>query len=86
MKTLVLMGQQLAAHHPKQQIIKDQKQIHELSCLQGLKLISSPSCTVSGLIFMFVLNSLIRYTSVTAYMKSLSRPSTSRFVQECLMS
>ena len=23
MKTLVLMGQQLAAHHPKQQIIKD---------------------------------------------------------------
>ena len=36
-------------------------------------MIFSPYCTVSGFIFVFVLNLLIRYTSVIAYMKFLSR-------------
>ena len=37
-----------------------------------LKMISSPYCAVSLFVLIFVLNSLIRYTSVMAYMKFLS--------------
>ena len=39
-----------------------------------LKMISSPYCAVSGSVFVFVLNLLICYTSVIAYMKFLSPP------------
>ena len=41
---------------------------------QDLKMISSPYCAVSGFVFVFVLNWLICYTSVIAYMKFLSPP------------
>ena len=37
-------------------------------------MISSPHCAVSGFVFVFVLNLLICYTSVIAYMKFLSPP------------
>ena len=37
-------------------------------------MISSPYCAVSGFVFVFVLNWLICYTSVIAYMKFLSPP------------
>ena len=56
------------------------------SCHLVFKLISSPHCAVSGFVFISVLNSLIRSTSVIAYMKFLSRPFTGRFVQVCSMS
>ena len=39
-----------------------------------LNMISSPYCAVAGFVFIFVLNSLIRYTSVIAYMMFLSPP------------
>ncbi len=39
-----------------------------------LKMISSPYCADSGFVFIFVLNSLKRYTSVIAYMKFFSSP------------
>ena len=42
--------------------------------LTPLKMISSPYCAVSGFGFVFVLNLLICYTSVIAYMKFLSPP------------
>ena len=35
---------------------------------------SSPYCAVSGIVFNFVLNLFICYTSVTAYMKFFSPP------------
>ena len=37
-------------------------------------MISSPYCAVSGFVFVFVLNLLIYYTSVIAYVKFLSPP------------
>ncbi len=46
----------------------------ELHDLFTLKMISSPYCADSGFVFIFVLNSLKRYTSVIAYMKCFSSP------------
>ena len=40
----------------------------------SLKMISSPYCADSGFVFVFVLNLLICYTSIIAYMKFLSPP------------
>ena len=37
-------------------------------------MISSPYCAYTGFVFIFVLNLLIRYTSVIAYMKFFSPP------------
>ena len=48
-------------------------QVVTLCAIYGT-LISSPHCTVSGFVYISVLNLLICYTSVILYMKWLSPP------------
>ena len=58
--------------HTKYDLIN--KQVIIATRISYLKMISSPYCAVSGFVFVFVLNLLICYTSVIAYMKFLSPP------------
>ncbi len=50
------------------------KRTRATTVLENLKLIFSPYCADSQFVFVFVLNSLIRYTSVIAYMKFFIPP------------